>query len=349
MVLSDQMSEAVVVDVIWTPSKSGYLKPRVRIEPVRLSGVTIEYATGFNAAFIETNKIGIGSVIQIIRSGDVIPHIRSVTIPAEHAKMPTVPYHWNETHVDILLDDIAGDETVLKKNITGFFEKIGVDGLAAGNVTKIMAAGFNTVPKILHMSKSDFESVSGFKSKMVEKLHQGIREKVDAASLLTIMNASNLFGHGIGERKLKPILEAFPTILTSGESSSEKITMVSSVSGIGAKNAKLFVDSIPEFLSFLEACGLEEKLTNAVLSDEPVIENTSNPLYGKHIVMTKVRDKTIIAALPSLGAILDDSINKNTFVLIVKSKEDESNKTKYAEEHNIPIMTPDEFIAQYLS
>ena len=78
MVLSDQMAEAKVVNVLWTPSKDGYLKPRVQIEPIKLGGVTIEYATGFNAAFIRDNKIGIGSLIQIIRSGDVIPQNRSL-------------------------------------------------------------------------------------------------------------------------------------------------------------------------------------------------------------------------------------------------------------------------------
>ena len=55
MILSDQMAEAKVVDVIWTPSKDGYLKPRVRIEPIVLGGVKIEYATGFNAKFIKDN------------------------------------------------------------------------------------------------------------------------------------------------------------------------------------------------------------------------------------------------------------------------------------------------------
>jgi hypothetical protein len=44
---------------------------------------------------------------------------------------------------------------------------------------------------------------------------------------------------------------------------------------------------------------------------------------------------------------LDDNIGKNTFILIVKSKDDVSNKTKYATDHNIPIMTPEEFIAKY--
>ena len=78
MVLSDQIVETMVIEVQWSPSKDGYLKPWVRIEPIELNGVTIEYATGFNGSFIEQNKIGIGSVIQIIRSGDVIPHIMKV-------------------------------------------------------------------------------------------------------------------------------------------------------------------------------------------------------------------------------------------------------------------------------
>ena len=115
MVLSDQIAEAKVVDVIWTPSKDGYLKPRVQIEPINLGGVRIEYATGFNGAFINDNKVGIGAVIELIRSGDVIPHIRKVTTPAEEAKMPSVPYKWNATHVDVLLEDIDSDETVKEK------------------------------------------------------------------------------------------------------------------------------------------------------------------------------------------------------------------------------------------
>ena len=58
MVLSDQIAEAKVVDVLWAASKDGYLKPRIRIEPINLGGVNIEYATAFNAAFIEKNNLG---------------------------------------------------------------------------------------------------------------------------------------------------------------------------------------------------------------------------------------------------------------------------------------------------
>uniref|UniRef100_A0A6C0DNB5 DNA polymerase beta n=1 Tax=viral metagenome TaxID=1070528 RepID=A0A6C0DNB5_9ZZZZ len=359
MVISDQMAEAKVVDVEWAASKSGYLKPRIRIEPIRLGGVTIEYCTAFNGNFVEKNKIGIGAVIQIIRSGDVIPYIQAVTSPASQPKMPTVPYHWNDTHVDIILDDVTTDETVLLKNITAFFVELEVDGLSAGNVKRIMNAGFNSVPKILKMTRADFANVEGFKEKMVTKIYEGIKAKVDSATLLQVMVASNLFGRGIGERKIRPIMEKYPTILTSAETPAQKTTMLLSVPGIGKEQSKLFVENIPRFLAFLRECGLEGKLTPgpvsqvATVPDVPPVPfetvDKTNPLYGKKIVMTKIRDKDIIAYMKTVGATLEDAIKKDTFVLIVKSKSDVSNKTKYAYDNSIPIMEPAEFKERFMS
>jgi NAD-dependent DNA ligase/DNA polymerase/3'-5' exonuclease PolX len=353
MVLSDQMAEAKVMDVVWSASKDGYLKPRVRIEPVRLGGVTIEYATGFNGKFIEDNKIGIGAVIQLIRSGDVIPYIKSITIPATKAKMPDVPYKWTSTHVDIMLENIEDDVTVREKNITAFFTELEVDGLSGGNVKRIMTAGYDTIPKILKMDKADFNKVEGFKDKMIEKISSGIRDKVAGASLLEIMVASNLLGRGMGTRKIKPILDKYPNILTTGETNIEKIQMLRGVEGIGPENSKSFVENIPLFIAFLKECNLEGKLSadTAKMSPkgkEPEVKDTSHPLYGKKIVMTKVRDKDIIDYMKTVGATLEDGIKKDTFILIVKSHEDVSNKTKDAESKGIPIMTPEEFKEKYM-
>jgi NAD-dependent DNA ligase len=353
MVLSDQMAEAKVVDVIWTASKDGYLKPRVRIEPIRLAGVTIEYATGFNGKFIEDNKIGLGALIQIIRSGDVIPHIKSVTTPAEHAKMPLVPYAWTATKVDIVLENAGEDITVREKNITAFFVSLEVEGVSSGNVKRIMTAGFDTIAKILKMTKEDFKKVEGFKEKMIEKVFHGIHEKVGKASILDIMVASNLLGRGLGERKLKPIIEKYPTILTSPETNEEKNKMLRGIDGIGPENAKSFVNNIPMFMDFLRECSLEGKLSEAPKHVETTMVesnvDTSGPLYQKKIVMTKVRDKEIIDHMVKVGASLEDNIKKDTFVLIVKTHDDVSNKTKYATENNIPIMTPQEFRDKYMN
>lgn len=351
MVLSDQIAEAKVVDVLWNPSKDGYLKPRVQIEPIQLGGVKIEYATGFNGAFIEQNKIGIGALIQIIRSGDVIPHIRSVTTPAEQAKMPVVPYKWNNTHVDIMLEDVSSDETVREKNITGFFRGIGVEGLKGGNIVRIIAAGYDTVPKIIHMSKEEFLKVEGFKDKLATKIYEGIKEKLASASLITLMSASNIFGRGFSDKRVELILEAYPDILNSqeSESSADKIKKITGIKGMAKKSAEAFVDKIGDFVAFLQECGLQSKLTSGAISNASVAQiDTSHPLYKKSVVMTGTRDPTVIDALKNVGATLGSSVSKNTVVVVAKSADEDSGKANEAKKLGIPIMTPSEFLSKYL-
>ena len=45
--------------------------------------------------FINDNKIGVGATIELIRSGDVIPYIRKVIVPAEEPRMPSISFKWN--------------------------------------------------------------------------------------------------------------------------------------------------------------------------------------------------------------------------------------------------------------
>ena len=345
MVLSDQIAEAKVVDVIWTPSKDGYLKPRVQIEPINLGGVKIEYATGFNAAFIHDNKVGIGSIIELIRSGDVIPHIRKVTVQAEQAKMPDVPYKWNDTHVDIMLENIESDETVREKNIAGFFKGIQVDGLGAGNIARIIQAGYDTVPKIIKMTEADLLGVEGFQKKTAAKLYNGIKEKIEAAPLITIMSASNVFGRGFSEKRLELIMEAHPDILISKDTNSQKVAKIASIKGMATKSAEAFVERIPHFLEFVNATGMEGKL--AVSHVKKTVDE-SHPLFGKSIVMTGFRDSELQEKLKNVGAKLGSSVSKNTFVVLVKDIDEDTGKAADARKLGIPLMTPEGFSAKYL-
>lgn len=365
MVIQDQQAEAKVVDVIWTPSKNGYLKPRVRIEPIRLRGVTIEYATGFNGKFIQENRIGVGAVISMIRSGDVIPFIQSVVVPAERARMPDVPFVWTESGVDILLKDVENDQTVREKVATAFFVHFKVDGLSAGNISRLFEAGYDSVPRILRMSKQNFLGVDGFQEKMASKIHDGIREKMSKATLLDWMVASNRLGRGLGEKKLQLIVKGFPDIaLDERTSELTKVTQLMSLPGIGKENATEFVKNLPAFRAFWVECGSPPffegktpKVKRAVGSEGEGVDvgvgvgvegDESHPLYHKKIVMTKVRDKAILEKMAKVGATLEEHVRQDTFALIVKSKEDVSNKTKEANRMGIPIMTPDEFKQIYL-
>jgi NAD-dependent DNA ligase len=346
MVLSDQVAEAKVVDVIWAASKDGYLKPRVQIEPINLGGVQITFATGFNGAFINDNKIGIGATIELIRSGDVIPYIRKVVVPAEEPKMPSVPFKWNDTHVDIMLEDLGSDETVREKNITGFFRGIGVEGLSTGNIKRIMEAGYDSVPKILNMTIADFLQVDGFKEKTATKLHDGIKEKVEAATLTTIMSASNMFGRGFSEKKIELIMESYPEVLLSKETNSQKVAKIAGIKGMAIKTSEAFVERIQDFINFIKEAGLVKKLGEGSIIEKKSVDQ-SHPLFGKSIVMTGFRDTALQEALKNIGAKIGSSVSSKTFVVLVKDKEEDTGKANEARKLGVPLMTPQEFMSKY--
>jgi NAD-dependent DNA ligase len=354
MVLSDQIAEAKVVDVLWNASKDGYLKPRVQIEPIQLGGVTIEYATGFNADFIIKNKIGIGAVVEIIRSGDVIPHIQRVTVQAMEAKMPTVGYQWNESGVDIILENKDSDQIVREKNIVGFFKGIGVDGLSNGNVARIMDAGYNTIPQIIQMKMEDFLKVEGFQLKMATKIYEGIKDKLKSASLITIMSCSNIFGRGFSDKKLELIMENYPDIVFSLESDVIKINKIASIHGMSMKTGEMFVKNIKCFQSFLKEINLGNSHTHInsynklESSNKKININNDHILYGKSIVMTGFRDSDVINFIKNVGGKLTTSVSKNTFLIIIKSDGEENNKVQDAIQLNIPILTLHSFKKKYM-
>jgi len=349
MVLSDQVAEAKVVDVIWTPSKDGYLKPRVRIEPIHLGGVTIEYATGFNAAFIQQNKIGIGATIEIIRSGDVIPYIKSVTIPADAAKMPQVSYKWNDTHVDVMIENVLEDETVKEKNITGFFKGISVEGLSSGNINKLINAGYDNVAKIINMKVDNFLEVDGFKEKMANKLYQGIQTKLNESTIVQLMAASNMFGRGFSEKKLELIMDELPDILISDETVLQKVNAVANIKGMASKTAEAFVSKIQDFVKFLKDCGLEDKLYAIAKDNTAANKDSSHPLFGKTIVLTGTRDKTILEFMKKIGAKQGTSVSGQTHLVISKNPEDDTGKTYEAKKLDIQIISVDNFIQKYMN
>ena len=337
--------------MIWTASKHGYLKPRVRIEPVSLGGVTIEYATGFNAKFIEDNKIGVGALISIVRSGDVIPHIAGVVEPAAAPQMPSVPYVWNDTHVDVMVKDKEHDSQVRESAITAFFSKLDTDGVGPGTVKKFIDAGLDSIAKIVRADKADFEKVAGFKEKSVNKVWSGIRAAIDRADLPTLMGATAIFGRGLGRKTFQKVLDDDPSVLDPTLSEDARIARLEKIKGLGKKGAVAIVQRLPEFYAFVKEAGLENKLKYT----PETVEDTGHPLFGKKYVLTGFRDKELVKQLTALGAIQAGSVSKE--VVVVVSPEGEESDTGKADQVrkireknpgiDLPILTPVQFKEKY--
>lgn len=343
--LTEQSSEATVTDVLWTPSKDGYMKPRVQISPVQLCGVTIEYATGFNANYIYENKIGVGTVIEIIRSGDVIPYINKIIKSSEAPKMPEPMsnYVWNETNIDLILkEELKGENLdVMEKQIAGFFKKLKVEGLSNGNVRKLLNYDGNTcIESICNMTKEDFKKIPGFQEKMASKMKDSIKDRLQSDTLPNVMAASNVFGRGFSDKRMKDIMEAEPDILISTYSKEDKIQSVSNVNGISIKMATQFVENIDKFITFMKKINMAAKLLSKVKKAETETES----LKGKSYVLTGFRDEELQEFITKNGGKIVATLTKKTTGLIVEDSNYKANtKTTQAEKKNIPIISKEEF------
>jgi NAD-dependent DNA ligase len=218
--------------------------------------------------------------------------------------------------------------------------------LGSGNISRIIEAGYDTVPKIINMTIADFLKVEGFKIIMANKIYNGIKEKLTNASLIILMSASNLFGRTLGEKKIELIINEHPDILISKETTQEKIQKIQKVKGIAEKSATAFVENIKIFNNFIKECGLEYKLNQNIEPTQNIVSNIG-PLYNKTIIMTGFRDKNLEEQIKSAGAKLGTSVSKNTYLVIVKHLEEDTSKTSDAKKIGVPLITVDEFNKKY--
>jgi DNA ligase (NAD+) len=160
------------------------------------------------------------------------------------------------------------------------------------------------------------------------------------------MSASNMFGRGFSEKKLELIMESYPNVLLSKESDVQKVAKISAIKGMAEKTAEAFVERIPDFINFIKEADLVKKLAQKVTEKKQVDE--SHPLFGKTIVMTGFRDTQIQEAIKNVGAKLGSSVSKNTFIVLVKDKDEDTGKAADARKLGVTLMTPEEFSNKYL-
>lgn len=158
---------AKVKSISWQIGKSGRCTPVVNIAPIQLTGASISRITAHHAANVINKGIGVGSVLEIVRSGDVIPFISQVkqrvnsVVPSNCPSCDMVLRWKNSPITDeptFLVCDNNYCSSRVDTCIIHFFKTLNIDLFGSKTVGKITAAGFDTIDKILELSISDFVS-----------------------------------------------------------------------------------------------------------------------------------------------------------------------------------------------
>lgn len=330
----DAVVESQVVDVLWELSKSGFFKPRVQIRPVDLKGVTITYATGFNAKFINEKGVGPGAVVKISRQGDVIPYILEVTKSVE-PKFPDEPFVWNETGVEILVADETNPQVKFKQ-VLDFVETLQVDLLREANLRVIFDK--------LKLDKFDYDEIISIIfdimpeewSKMIGanglKIYNSLHRRAQNMTYEIFLGAVKHLGFGFGVRKAKALLS---------QVSIERLKMMSvdeiaKLEGFDVKTATKIHSGLPKAISLLDTLVKDGYV-------KLVVESKTEELKGVNVVFTGFRDPDLEKAIEMAGGRVGSSVSGKTTHVLTVDPSSNSGKAKKARELGVKIMTPEEF------
>ena len=339
--LDEQMAITIVESIEWNLSKDGYLKPTLKLKPITIGGVEIKRVTGNNAKFIVDNLLGSGAKVEIVRSGDVIPKINKVIKPVKTPDLPEGKWSWNDTNVDIIIDDIKNDEIVVK-NIYFFFSSLSTKGLGKKIVEKLVANDLNSIIKIITAKESDFVKIEGIQEKLASNLVESIKTALTNVKLSKLMAASNKLGRGIGEERIEQVLLQYPKLLIDYKEWSKKefIDNLKEINGWEDKTAQLLVSHFDDFMIFYDSI-------KKYISIEIKTKIIKGKFLDKIFIFTGFRDDKLQELIKDKGGKIGTSVSKNTDYLVVKDQDvidNPTGKINKALELEINIITKDDLI-----
>jgi DNA ligase (NAD+) len=327
MLLSDQCAETTIVEVEWNPSAQGYLIPRLQVTPVVVGTARIEYVTAHNARFVVDNKLAPGAKILIRRSGDVIPAVEKIVVPAAEPKMPTAhPWKWLEddmTSAHIILDKEKVEQTpkeVLQARLVLFAKTFEIAGLGPGIATKLVDAGITTPGKLCSATETAVSNAVG--SGNGKKLMAQLNTLGTKVSELKLMVASAVLPRGIGEAKL--------TILFKTQPDPRKWHQFPELAGWTSATLKELLESLPAYQTWREK--EFPQWSYPILPSVVEAPTVAAPVEKKGTVcFTGVRSKPLEALLKDAGWEIVEGVSSKLTVLVIPDGDDtDTGKVKKA-------------------
>ena len=148
------------------------------------------------------------------------------------------------------------------------------------------------------------------------------------------MNASNIFGRGLGKRKLDALFVNIPDLMER-QSNNSLMEDIMEVDGFSNITAKQFVDNFNDFKKFMKKLNI--KAPN-------LKEYVSKAKIKKNIVFTGFRNNELEKVLEKNGIAVNSNINSETVLVIKKDSSCNSSKVQEAEKKKLKVITLDTFL-----
>lgn len=341
-------AETKVKDIVFSVGRTGIITPVAKLEPVRVSGVTVSNASLHNEDEMKALDIRIGDTVLIRRAGDVIPEV-----------------------LEVIKEKRTGDEieVAMPENCPSCGTKtVRPEGEAAHRCLN-SACPAQLTEKIFHFAAKEAMDIEGLGGKLAAQLVENNLVK-DPADIYFLTKERLLPLELMGEKKAQNLLTA-----VEGSKNRElpKIILALGILGVGEAAARILAERFGEFELLLGASAEElmeidgigpkiaqsivdyfanpgnkemiAKMKKAGVSFLPykTVAKQSN-ISGKAFVITGTLSKPrehFKKLIESLGGKVSGTVSTKTDYLVVG--QDAGSKLESARKLGVKMLTEDEF------
>lgn len=350
----DEIAQTTLLEVEWSPSRTGLINPIAIFEPVELEGTTVSRASLHNLSIIEGLKLGIGDTITVYKANMIIPQIaENLTGKNDLEFAKTCPACGSDTEIH----DENGVKTLLcpnpdcpAKKIKTFADFVSrnamnIEGISEETLEKFIGHGFISefadIYK-LDRHKDEITSMMGFGVKSYEN----IMKSVDQSRHTTCARVLNALGIiGIGQANAKLISRYYKNDFHRiREASYEELITIDQIGDVLAqsitgyfndeKNKMMVDDLLAELVFEEEETGGSEKLAGMTF----VITGSLNHYENRDALKAEIENQ---------GGKVAGSVSSKTSFLINNDSMSNSSKNKTAKSLGIPIITEEEYMERF--
>jgi len=315
----------------------------LEIHPTHLSGATIRRVTAHHAGLIQKKHVGIGSEIEIVRSGEVIPKLEKVVRKSDRLSIPKecpacgFILEWSN---DFLKCNNPSCKAQIEQGISHWFKTLGnADWFGIKTIQKLVNSGYDSLKKIYAMTNQNFIDI-GFgpvqSINLAEAIDISKSKSVEDWRFLAAFGISDL-GSGDSRKLLSHI--RFEDLMNAKAEDIEKIHGFGSIT---SRSITSGIDSIKDTINYM--LSLDFNLEKTVLAND--IKISESLFFGKRIVFTgKMKRGTreeMQAAARKLGANVQTSVSGNTEYLVCGENASQ-NKISKAKKSGARVISESEY------
>ena len=357
---ADEIQETTLSYIEWSASRTGLINPVAVFEPVELEGTTVTRASVHNLSIMESLELGEGDRITVYKANMIIPQIADNLTRSGVKNIPcTCPVCGGATEIR-QVNDVKSlyctNPDCQAKKLKSFAlfasrDALNIAGLSEATLEKFIGRGLiHEYADIFHLDAHEAEIVEmeGFGKKSFDKLCEAVK-KASHTTLPRVIYGLGVAGIGLANAKM--LCRHFKYDFQAMRNA-DKEELVA-VDGIGEVLAEAWIQFFQNEKNNKITDRLLAELLLPPAPEEEEETGAGSGLAGLTFVITGSVErfknrKELQELIEERGGKVTGSVTAKTSYLINNDSASSSSKNKKARELNIPIITEDEFIGQFI-